>query len=72
MPRRPAKERTAMSVAVLASLAFVLAAVFVYDMPGETVGRYLLMIVVLLALVMFAALLLVGLRVLIKKLAKRS
>ena len=71
MVRHPRKEKTAMAVAVLASLAFIFAAVFVYDVPGATVTRYVLIMLILLAGIMAVAAVLVGLLALFRRLFKR-
>lgn len=73
MARHPIKEKTAMSVSVLASIAFVWAAVAIYGVPGETVLKYLLSLLVMLAGVMvLAALIVVLKRLLIKILNRRK
>ena len=54
-------------VALLASVAFVFAAVYVYQVPGETVIQYLLMILILLLGVMAVAAVLVAMSVIARK-----
>lgn len=61
-----------MAVAILASLACILAAVFVYNVPGDRVIHYLLMMLILLVCVMALAAVLVLLRVVLRKLTHRQ
>ncbi|MCB1667922.1 MAG: hypothetical protein R3E73_11815 [Porticoccaceae bacterium] len=67
MARGRIKHRAAITVALLASVAFVFAAVYVYQVPGETVIQYLLMILILLLGVMAVAAVLVAMSVIARK-----
>lgn len=68
MSKSRRKEKSAITVTLFACAAFVIAAVFVYGVPKETIFSYIGFTLALLLTLMVIAILIVALRTLLRKL----